>query len=133
MKHLGSVIRRRRKEAGLKLDQVADQIPGYDAGNLSRFERGQQDITEDKLHKLAEILATNVADLYAEAAGKPRVQELSAQWGILDADTQRLLSAWRKLPRPIRQHYLAIMEHMPAPSAEVVNKLPMRRAKKKAG
>jgi SOS-response transcriptional repressor LexA len=64
--HIGNVVRLKRKQAGLTLADIADQIEGYDAGNLSRFERGEQNISEERLRVIAKILNTTLPGLYFE-------------------------------------------------------------------
>jgi len=49
-----------------------------------------------------------------------------------DANTIRMLEAWRQLPPDMQMHYIALMEYSPEPSANVINNLPTRgRGKKK--
>lgn len=70
-KNIGQAVRALRKERQLTLQQLADSIPGnFDAGNLSRFERGEQGISENKLHELCAALGVSVSDLYAMTEGK---------------------------------------------------------------
>jgi SOS-response transcriptional repressor LexA len=66
MKTLGQVVRDRRKALHLTLEDVANQIPGYDAANLSRFERGLNSIQIEKLDQLAAALHIRPADLYSQ-------------------------------------------------------------------
>lgn len=60
-------MRLRREALGKTLSDVADPI-GYDAGNLSRFERSKQHIDEALLAKIAAQLNTTVPDILREAA-----------------------------------------------------------------
>lgn len=64
-------MRERRKALGLTLEQVANEVPGYDAGNLSRFERNLSSIQLDKLDRIAEVLRTTVGSLYELRVGEP--------------------------------------------------------------
>lgn len=64
---IGEAVRLVRVKRGLTMSQLADQIPGYDGGNLSRFERNLQNIAEDKLSLIAEVLRISVAALYTVA------------------------------------------------------------------
>lgn len=61
---IGEVVRRLRKSKKITLTQLADKMGGYDSGNLSRFERGKQEIGADKLETIAEVLETTVANIY---------------------------------------------------------------------
>lgn len=67
MAKLNEIVRRLRKEQGKTLAEIADQIEGYDAGNLSRYERGEQEITREKLESLASALGYTLSQLYAMA------------------------------------------------------------------
>lgn len=72
-KDLGFAVRSVRKSRNMTLAQLADQLEDYDAGNLSRFERGQQKISITKLERLAKALGVTVSYLYeiAESASLP--------------------------------------------------------------
>jgi len=67
MKHLGKVVRRLRLARGMTLEAVANQVPEYDSGNLSRFERGLQDVAMAKLEAIATVLQTPVHEMMREA------------------------------------------------------------------
>lgn len=62
---IGEAVRKVRKARKMTLAAVADHIDGYDTGGLSRFERGEQGISEDKLRQIAVILAVPLTVLYA--------------------------------------------------------------------
>lgn len=64
---IGEAVRLVRMKQNLTINQLADQVPGYDGGNLSRFERNKQNITEDKLKIIAKELNTSIAALYLVA------------------------------------------------------------------
>lgn len=92
---VGPVIRRLRKSRGLTLQKLIEQsqddddpdAKSYDAGNLSRFERGgQRRIGDDFLFRMCKALGTTRAEVYEEADAKPG-NELAP-----------LLAACRKLP-----------------------------------
>lgn len=67
--HIGQVIRVLRTERGATLESLAFEA-GTDASNLSRIERGVQQLTEDGLKAIAGALGTSVAAMYALAEGK---------------------------------------------------------------
>lgn len=68
--HIGQAVRFLRKEKKLTLQQLADAVTDYDAGNLSRFERGDQGISETKLKEICDALITTVSELYALVEGR---------------------------------------------------------------
>lgn len=59
---IGKNIRARRKELNMTLEQLALEV-GSDTGNLSRIERGQQEITTGKIEIFAKALNCSALDL----------------------------------------------------------------------
>lgn len=59
---LGSNIRAKRKEADLAQDKFAE-LADIDRSYAGRIERGQVNITVDKLYALAEVLGCHARDL----------------------------------------------------------------------
>lgn len=62
----GEKIRAIRKEKKLTLAEV-ENAAGIANGNLSRIERGDQWLTEEKLRALAAVLGVQVADFFTES------------------------------------------------------------------
>lgn len=69
MKHLGPIVRQLRLQRGLTLEALANQVPDYDSGNLSRFERQLQDIQLQKLEAIAGVLETPMHEIMRAAEG----------------------------------------------------------------
>ena len=67
MKNLGPIVRTLRKKKDLSLEFVANEV-GYDAGNLSKFERRLQDTDESMLKKIAKVIGTDLPELLRMAA-----------------------------------------------------------------
>lgn len=65
---IGWAIRRVRKAQKRTLEDVANAI-GSDAGNLSRMERGSQEVTTGTLRAIAGVLNVSVSDLWRLAEG----------------------------------------------------------------
>lgn len=82
-KDLGYAVRSVRKSQNMTLAQLADQLEDYDAGNLSRFERGQQKISITKLERLAKALGVTVSYLY-------EIAETEAALGALGGTVREL-------------------------------------------
>lgn len=59
---IGKNIRARRKELNMTLEQLALEV-GSDTGNISRIERGQQEITIGKIEIFAKALNCSAIDL----------------------------------------------------------------------
>lgn len=70
-RNLGSVVRELRVKRGLNQAELAE-APGVDmdAGNISRFERGEQGIQQKKLEAIANKLQVPLSEIYAIVEGK---------------------------------------------------------------
>lgn len=66
LKALGQAIRRRRDSLGMKQGDLAEAA-GLEQGNISRMERGLQDIPHSKLVALAKALETTAGRIYLDA------------------------------------------------------------------
>jgi len=60
---LGEAIRKRRKSLGVTLQTLAQNIMS-DPGNLSRIERGEQNVSEAQLLKICEALNCAPSSLF---------------------------------------------------------------------
>lgn len=59
---LGTNIRERRKEVGLAQDKLAE-LADMDRSYIGRIERGQMNITVEKLYALGKVLDCHARDL----------------------------------------------------------------------
>ena len=64
---IGHAVRLIRKHRKMTLSDITDRIDGYDTGGLSRFERGEQGASEEKLRQIAALLEVPMTVLYAVA------------------------------------------------------------------
>ena len=74
-KKIGWAIRQIREARGWKLEDLAD-MAGTDQANLSKFERGEQWISEGLLIKLSEALETPISKLYEMIESPVRQKEI---------------------------------------------------------
>lgn len=65
-KPVGPVFRALRESRSLTLEEVAHDI-GWDPGNLSRSERGRQELTEARLYQLSSYFGIKPSAAYALA------------------------------------------------------------------
>jgi transcriptional regulator with XRE-family HTH domain len=96
---VGKRIRQIRKAAGMTLADVEARA-GLSDGNLSRIERGEQWISEEKLYSLAEALSVQAADFFTndEPTRLRRVRNLPGTVLGMSAETPqelRILAAYR--------------------------------------
>lgn len=82
---IGNNIRKLRKSQKMTLQQLA-ALTDYDAGNLSRIERGELGVSEAMLRKIAQALSTTPAQLFEEGNGqvpptqKPQSPQAFVNW-----------------------------------------------------
>lgn len=86
MEFLGPAVRQIRKEKRLTLEAVANQVPGYDSGNMSRFERGAQSIDAEKLQDIAKVLGYTVSEIYLLAEKLERLAKPPAHAGAITTE-----------------------------------------------
>ena len=68
-KKVGTLIKEARTEAGLTQEQLARKIAGLSASDISAAERGQKDLTQDQLKKIAKATGVTQASLLNAAKG----------------------------------------------------------------
>lgn len=103
---IGKVIRALRNERGLSLESLAFDA-GTDASNLSRVERGIQQLTEDGLKAVAKALGTSVASMYAMTEGKRLAGDKDGPFVLAD-DMGREATQMRKYFRTLTPEYQRI-------------------------
>ncbi len=62
-RHIGAAIRSLRKAQDRTLEELAEKIDS-DASNLSRMERGEQEITTEKLSRISHALNVPISGIY---------------------------------------------------------------------
>ncbi len=100
---IGKVIRALRTERDLSLESLAFDAD-TDASNLSRVERGLQQLSEDGLQNVAKALGTSVAAMYALAEGKRLVGDKDGPL-VLAEDLGREATQMRKYFRTLTPDY----------------------------
>ena len=80
---IGPVAKRLREEQGLRQGEVAKKI-GTSAGNLSRFEHGNQGLSLALLTKLANLLGTTTDELINLTTAPSKVQEIACLMASFD-------------------------------------------------
>jgi len=75
---LGEAIRKRRKSLGVTLQTLAQKIMS-DPGNLSRIERGAQNVSETQLIKICEVLNCAPSSLFENNLATQLIPKLDSQ------------------------------------------------------
>ena len=102
----GEIIRARRVQAGLTLDDLADCL-AITPAEMSRKETGKSSISLDQLEKLALRLGTSLEQVLQEARRDRTVDPDKAEWDALyaelPAEDRRALIRLAKRPTPKRR------------------------------
>ena len=69
-KKVGPLIKEARTNAGYTQQQLADQIDGLSASDISKAERGEKELTQDQLKAIAKATGVTQKSLLEAAAGK---------------------------------------------------------------
>lgn len=75
---VGQTLRSRREEKGLLLRQVAAFLD-IDQAILSKIERGDRNPTRENIHKLAEVLELDKADLMVQFLSEKIAYEIAGE------------------------------------------------------
>jgi transcriptional regulator with XRE-family HTH domain len=131
--HIGYAIRSTRERLGLTLEAVAMEA-GFDAGNLSRMERGQQAVTVDRLAQVARALQVRVSDLFlliespsTEAENQLRDSEINRY----DEEMQSVRRIYSALDSQHRQIALQMLRGLTKAQKAAADQAAASRAAKK--
>lgn len=111
---IGTVIKSRRIERGLKLEALAFDA-SVSASTLSRIERGKLTPSLDTLYRLAEALELPVSTLFLEAehlAGTRASQQLREVTDAYSDESLQLRQHFHRLDPHHRQLALAVLSAM---------------------
>ena len=73
--NLGEAVKLLRKERKMTQADLANAMHNYSIPNISRFEKGQQTLPEDRLQEVAAILGVKLSTLYAIAESDGKILE----------------------------------------------------------
>ena len=96
-KKVGTLIKEARTEAGLTQEQLARKIAGLSASDISAAERGQKDLTQDQLKKIAKATGVTQASLLNAAKGTTAKKTSSASKSSMQvtATEKKLVQLYR--------------------------------------
>lgn len=150
--HIGPAIKKIREKKGINQKELAAKLKTsrseeYDAGNLSKIEKGKQGYSVEFLDQLPKALGVPLSDIFAEAEGKKdrneqedthdpvhipsesynRLAKLVALWAFLADDIQTdLVGKVEKIVQAAQHGLLPPVVHL---RSEIEPK--RRRTKKK--
>ena len=110
-KKVGTLIKEARTEAGLTQEQLARQIAGLSASDISQAERHQKDLTQDQLKQIAKITGVTQASLLNAAKGSSAKKTTAAKSSMqVTAAERRLVELYRKASTDERKDALKALK-----------------------
>ena len=95
-KKVGTLIKEARTAAGLTQEQLARKIAGLSASDISAAERGQKDLTQEQLKKIAKATGVTQASLLNAAKGSSSKKTSSSKSSMqVTATEKRLVQLYR--------------------------------------
>jgi transcriptional regulator with XRE-family HTH domain len=94
---LAQILRARREELGLTLEEAAKRLPAWMSFHLStlaKVERGDRDVTAQELFAIAEALETTIAKVTVLA-----MQLIKAAGALADSEPQGLKKLRKKVAK----------------------------------
>ncbi|MBP3892239.1 MAG: XRE family transcriptional regulator [Solobacterium sp.] len=79
---IGENIKRRRQELGLTQQDLADALGYKTRSTITKIESGENDVTQKKLMKIAEVLNTSVESLFADSTFFPTTSKNDAAYSL---------------------------------------------------
>ena len=110
-KKVGTLIKEARTEAGLTQEQLARQIAGLSASDISQAERHQKDLTQDQLKQIAKITGVTQASLLNAAKGSSAKKTTASKSSMqVTAAERRLVELYRKASTDERKDALKALK-----------------------
>ena len=113
-KKVGTLIKKARTDAGLTLEQLAKKVTGASAGDISKAERGEKELTTDQLKQVAKATGVTQKSLLDAAKGTQTIKPASSSGSSsssgstmkLSAEEKKLVQLYRKADDDAKQKAL---------------------------
>jgi transcriptional regulator with XRE-family HTH domain len=111
-KKVGTLIKEARTEAGLTQEQLARKIAGLSASDISAAERGQKDLTQDQLKKIAKATGVTQASLLNAAKGSTAKKTSSASKSSMQvtATEKKLVQLYREADADTKKKVMNLLK-----------------------
>ena len=111
-KKVGTLIKEARTEAGLTQEQLARKIAGLSASDISAAERGQKDLTQDQLKKIAKATGVTQASLLNAAKGTTAKKTSSASKSSMQvtATEKKLVQLYRNADSDTKKKVMNLLK-----------------------
>ena len=108
-KKVGQVIREARTEAGLTQAKLAARVSGVSAADIGRVERGEANLTNEQLKRVAKALGITQASLLNAPKNSAAAGGTGGGTLQLTAAEKRLVQAYRKAPSDAQKAALELL------------------------
>ena len=111
-KKVGTLIKEARTAAGLTQEQLARKISGLSASDISAAERGQKDLTQDQLKKIAKATGVTQASLLNAAKGTTAKKTSSASKSSMQvtATEKKLVQLYREADSDTKKKVMNLLK-----------------------
>ena len=111
-KKVGTLIKEARTESGLTQEQLARKIAGLSASDISAAERGQKDLTQDQLKKIAKATGVTQASLLNAAKGTTAKKTSSASKSSMQvtATEKKLVQLYREADSDTKKKVMNLLK-----------------------
>ena len=124
-KKVGTLIKEARTEAGLTQEQLARKIAGLSASDISAAERGQKDLTQDQLKKIAKATGVTQASLLNAAKGSTAKKTSSASKSSMQvtATEKKLVQLYRNADADTKKKVMNLLKEKDSLAGELLEDL----------
>ena len=124
-KKVGTLIKEARTEAGLTQEQLARKIAGLSASDISAAERGQKDLTQDQLKKIAKATGVTQASLLNAAKGTTAKKTSSASKSSMQvtATEKKLVQLYRNADADTKKKVMNLLKENESLAGELLEDL----------
>ena len=111
-KKVGTLIKEARTAAGLTQEQLARKIAGLSASDISAAERGQKDLTQEQLKKIAKATGVTQASLLNAAKGSSAKKTSSGSKSSMQvtATEKKLVQLYREADSDTKKKVMNLLK-----------------------
>ena len=123
-KKVGTLIKEARTAAGLTQEQLARKISGLSASDISAAERGQKDLTQDQLKKIAKATGVTQASLLNAAKGTTAKKTSSSKSSMqVTATEKKLVQLYRNADADTKKKVMNLLKDNESLAGELLEDL----------
>ena len=124
-KKVGTLIKEARTAAGLTQEQLARKISGLSASDISAAERGQKDLTQEQLKKIAKATGVTQASLLNAAKGTTAKKTSSSSKSSMQvtATEKKLVQLYRNADADTKKKVMNLLKENESLAGELLEDL----------